>query len=82
MRSVAVPLFDRNGKIVAAMKVVAPTSRASIEDLSAASCPYCNAPQTRQTAFSAFACKPPGRTTRRLIPASFANCDPANRKPA
>ncbi|WP_080135571.1 IclR family transcriptional regulator domain-containing protein [Bradyrhizobium sacchari] len=30
---VAVPLFDRNGKIVAAMKVVAPTSRASIEDL-------------------------------------------------
>jgi IclR family pca regulon transcriptional regulator len=33
VRSVAVPLFDRNGKIVAAMKVVAPTSRASIEDL-------------------------------------------------
>jgi IclR family pca regulon transcriptional regulator len=33
VRSVAVPLFDRHGAIVAAMKVVAPTNRASIEDL-------------------------------------------------
>ena len=33
VRSIAVPLLGRNGQIVAAMKVVAPTSRASIDDL-------------------------------------------------